>query len=86
VHERYNRDKLLSITSDVIIRFRLPCAQDKNRMRGACRHLADALDRCGGSTLQQRWNHFEKKIWPKWTLQRAEELNDDVAAAIEGVL
>ncbi len=65
-NERYNRDKLLSITSDVITRFRLPCTQDKNRMRGACRHLADALDRCGGSTLQQRWNHFEKKIWPKW--------------------
>ncbi len=65
-NERYNRDKLLSITSDVITRFRLPCTQDKNRMRGACRHLADALDRCDGSTLQQRWNHFEKKIWPKW--------------------
>ena len=30
------------------------------------RRLADALDRCSGPTLQQRWNHFEKKIWPKW--------------------
>ena len=65
-NERYNRDKLLSMTRDLITRFRLPCAQDKRRMRGACRHLADALDRCSGSTLQQRWNHFEKKIWPKW--------------------
>ena len=36
-------------------------------MRASCRHLADALDRCSGPTLQQRWNHFEKKIWPKWS-------------------
>jgi len=35
-------------------------------MRGACRHLADALDRSSGSTLQQRWNDFEKKIWTRW--------------------
>ena len=53
-NERYNRDKLLSSTSDLVARFRLPCDQDKRRMRGACKHLADALDRCSGSTLQQR--------------------------------
>ena len=35
-------------------------------MRAVCRYLADALDRCSGSTLQQRWNDFEKKYWPKW--------------------
>jgi len=35
-------------------------------MRAVCRHLADALDRCSGSTLQQRWNDFEKRFWPKW--------------------
>src|SRR5258708_6513574 len=63
---RYHREKLLAITSELIARFRLPCIQDKNRMRVACRHLADALDRLNGSTLQQRWNQFEKKIWPKW--------------------
>jgi hypothetical protein len=65
--ERYDRERLLSITSDLIARFRLPNGQDMTKMRGACRHLADALDRCSGSTLQQRWNHFEKKIWPKWS-------------------
>ena len=35
-------------------------------MRAVCRYLADALDRCSGSTLQQRWNDFEKRFWPKW--------------------
>ena len=64
--ERYNRDKLLSIASDLVTRFRLPCTQEKNRMRVAFRHLADALDRLSGSTLQQRWGQFEKKTWPKW--------------------
>jgi hypothetical protein len=64
-NQRYNREKLLAITSELIARFRLPCAQDKTKMRGACRHLADALDRSSGSTLQQRWNDFEKKIWTR---------------------
>ena len=44
-NERHNRDKLLSITSDLVTRFRLPSTQEKNRMRVACRHLANALDR-----------------------------------------
>lgn len=35
-------------------------------MRAVCRYLADALDCCSGSTLQQRWNVFEKRFWPKW--------------------
>ncbi len=35
-------------------------------MRAVCGYLADALDRCNGSTLQQRWNDFEKRFWPKW--------------------
>ena len=48
--ERFDREKLLSITSKLIARFRLPNAQDKTKMRGACRHLADALGRCSGST------------------------------------
>ena len=64
--QRYNREKLLAITSELIARFRLPCVQDKTKMRGACRHLADALDRSSGSTLQRRWNDFEKKIWTRW--------------------
>ena len=65
-NERYNRDKLLSTTSNLVARFRLS-AEDKSKMQGACRRLADALDRLSGLTLQQRWNHFEKKIWPKWS-------------------
>ena len=65
-NERYNRDRLISITSDLVTQFRLPSTQEENRMRVACRHLADALDRLSGPTLQQRWNQFEKKIWPKW--------------------
>lgn len=64
-NERYNRDKLLSTTGDLIARFRFS-VEDRAKMQGACRHLADALDRSSGTTLQQRWNHFEKKIWPKW--------------------
>jgi integrase len=64
-NQRYNRDKLLSTTGELIARFRLP-HEDMSKMQGACRHLANALDRTSGSTLQQRWNDFEKKIWTKW--------------------
>jgi integrase len=65
-NQRYDRDKLLSTTCNLIARFRFS-AEDKSKMQGACRRLADALDRLSGSTLQQRWIHFEKKIWPKWS-------------------
>lgn len=65
-NQRYNRDKLLATTGNLITRFRFS-AQDKPRLQLACQRLADALDRVSGSTLQQRWNHFEKKIWPKWS-------------------
>jgi hypothetical protein len=37
---------------------------ERSKMRTVCRNLADALDRCSGSTLQQRWNDFEKRFWP----------------------
>lgn len=63
--KRYNRDRMLAISSEVICCFRLS-EEDKSKMRGACCHLADALDCCSGSTLQQRWSDFETKIWPQW--------------------
>jgi hypothetical protein len=63
--QRYDREKLLSITSKLVARVRLPNVQDKTKMRGACQHLADALDCSSGTTLQQRLNHFERKIWLK---------------------
>jgi hypothetical protein len=64
-NQRYDRAKLLAITAALITRFRL-LHGDKSKMQGACRHLADALDRLSGSTLQERWNAFEKRIWTKW--------------------
>jgi hypothetical protein len=63
--KRYNRDRMLAMCSEMICSFRLK-EEDKSKMRGACCHLADALDRCSGSTLQQRWSDFETKIWPQW--------------------
>jgi hypothetical protein len=63
--QRYNRDKLLSTTGNLITRFRFS-AQDKPRLQLACGRLADVLDRLSGSTLQQRWTYFEKRIWTKW--------------------
>jgi integrase len=62
----YDRDKLLSMVDEVTTHFRMPNGFERSKMRGVCRYLADALDRCGGSTLQQRWNDFEKRFWPKW--------------------
>ena len=47
-NQRYDRAKLLSTTAALITRFRL-LHEDKSKMQGACRHLADALDRLRGS-------------------------------------
>ncbi|MBB5346285.1 ATP-dependent nuclease [Tunturiibacter empetritectus] len=61
----YDRTALRSLSDEVIASLRLTDS-DKSRMRGACRHLMDALDRCPGITLQQRWHDFEKTVWPRW--------------------
>ncbi len=61
----YDRTALCSRSDEVIASLRLT-DNDKSRMRGACRHLMDALDRCPGITLQQRWHDFEKTVWPAW--------------------
>jgi integrase len=64
--QRYDRDKLLAVVDEVTTHFRMPNSFERSKMRAVCRYLADALDRCSGSTLQQRWNDFEKRFWPKW--------------------
>jgi hypothetical protein len=61
----YERDALLSLSDEVIASLRLSHV-DKSKMCSACRHLADALDRSRGITLQQRWYFFEKTVWPAW--------------------
>src|ERR1700681_784742 len=64
--QRYDRDKLLAVVDEVTTHFRMPNSFERSKMRAVCRYLTDALDRCSGSTLQQRWNDFEKRFWPKW--------------------
>jgi site-specific recombinase XerD len=64
--QRYDRDKLLASVDEVTTHFRMPNSFERSKMRAVCRYLADALDRCSGSTLQQRWNNFETRFWPKW--------------------
>ena len=64
--QRYDRDRLLALVDEVTTHFRMPNSFERSKMRAVCRYLADALDRCSGSTLQQRWNDFEKRFWPKW--------------------
>jgi integrase len=64
--QRYDRDKLLGLVDEVTTHFRMPNSFERSKMRAVCRYLADALDRCSGSSLQHRWNDFEKRFWPKW--------------------
>jgi hypothetical protein len=63
---RYDRNKLLSLVHQVTTHFRMPNSFERSKMQAVCRYLADALNRCSRSTLQQRWNGFEKRFWPKW--------------------
>ena len=60
--QRSDRDKLLGLVDEVTTHFRMPNSFERSKMRAVCRYLADALDRCSGSTLQQRWNDFEKRF------------------------
>lgn len=62
---RYDRREILSDLTEAITRLRFG-ATDKGRLARGCKDLVDALDRCGGQTLQDRWTSFEKTIWPKW--------------------
>jgi integrase len=64
--QRYDRDKMLAVVDEVTTHFRMPNSFERSKMRAVCRYLADALDCCDGSTLQQHWNDFEKRFWPKW--------------------
>jgi hypothetical protein len=64
--QRYDRDKLLALVDEVTTHFHMPNTFERSKMRAVCRHLADALDRCSRSSLQRRWNDFEKRFWPKW--------------------
>jgi hypothetical protein len=63
--QRYDRAALLARSDEIVAVLRLS-HQDKGKMRSACRHLADALDRCPDITLQERWRAFEKTVWPLW--------------------
>ncbi len=45
------------------LRFRV---EDKCRLNRSCEELVGVLDHCPGRTLQDRWLHFEKNIWPGW--------------------
>jgi hypothetical protein len=60
--QRFDRNKLLTVVHEVTTHFRTPNSFERSKMRAVCRYLADALDRCSGSTLQHRWNDFEKRF------------------------
>ena len=62
--QRYHRDKLLSLVHQVTTHF--PNSFERSKMPALYRYLANALDHCSGSTLQQHWHDFEKRFWPKW--------------------
>ncbi|PYX54030.1 MAG: hypothetical protein DMG76_23320 [Acidobacteria bacterium] len=49
--QRYDRDQMLSLVHEVTTHFRMPNSFERSKMRAVCRYLADALDRCNGSTL-----------------------------------
>jgi integrase len=41
-----------------------------NRMRSRVATLTEVLDRCSGSSAQDRWRDFEASIWPEWIAGR----------------
>ena len=61
----YDHDELLNLLTGAIVPLRFS-RNDKVRLMAGCTDLADALDRCSGLTLQDRWARFERTVWPKW--------------------
>jgi hypothetical protein len=64
--QRYDRDKLLALVDEVTTHFRMANSFERSKMRTVCRYLADGPRSLQRITLQQRWNDFEKRFWPKW--------------------
>jgi hypothetical protein len=62
---REHESALVDELHAVIGRFISP-EDGKNRMRQACVPFLEALASCPGRTCQERWNHFEQAIWPRW--------------------
>jgi hypothetical protein len=52
--QHYDRGKLLAVVDEVTTHFRMPNSFERSKMRAVRRYSADALDPCGGATLQQR--------------------------------
>lgn len=45
---------------------------DRGEMSRATQYLVETLDGCTGTTLQERWRHFERRVWPEWLAGRRE--------------
>ena len=43
---------------------------ERNAMRRATQTFVAALDTCGGTTLEERWTEFERRVWPEWLAGR----------------
>src|SRR5438067_1816150 len=41
-----------------------------NAMRRATQTFVAALDTCGGTTLEERWAEFQRRVWPEWLAGR----------------
>ncbi|MGA8594014.1 MAG: site-specific integrase [Bryobacteraceae bacterium] len=62
----FDESALLKRADEIVATLRLN-AEDKRKAVNACNKLGEALDRCRGRTLQDRWNDFERSVWPKWS-------------------
>ena len=61
----YDRGQLLAQLTAAIATFRFPTA-DRRRLLQASDELLVVLDQCTGQTLQERWQEFERQVWPVW--------------------
>lgn len=41
-------------------------AGNEGRMERRCEQFVSVLEGCPGSTLQDRWDHFEVNVWSRW--------------------
>jgi integrase len=63
--DRFDVDGLLAGLETAVAGWRF--SHDEHRRMGrSCRRLVEVLDGCAGTTVQQRWEDFEVRIWPEW--------------------
>jgi len=68
-HATYDRHVLFAHLAAAVATMRFD-PEVRRQILHAAQALCEVLDQCPGSTLQERWQAFEQRVWPDWLVGR----------------